>query len=208
MTHAERYLDILVPREGMDPSTPEARQAAHILPRSGIVAGPYGHGYAVSFEGAMYGKEMDFAKKLLHAADRHTSRYPTVACFMLPAEKVIKAFHVVGRYDALRLVIADVFDAAALEAWAGEATSKIFPTCRPAGPIAQADAEELTRNQFPAWVYGPMQAWMTKSGQVLFVDFSRGRLHLFDADDEELASLLRSDHAEDATFQRLTGRAA
>lgn len=65
------------------------------------------------FEGDIYGSGMTFREKLIHAADRMSRRYPTVA---LTAFADQSEFKVVGRYDAAakRLVVED---AATLAQW-------------------------------------------------------------------------------------------
>jgi len=59
---------------------------------SGVVGSPGREGLVtIDYEGAVYGQESlaRYAVRVLHAADRHATRYPTLARMVVPEEELV-----------------------------------------------------------------------------------------------------------------------
>lgn len=82
----------------LDIYVPGGVAAALIKPRSAIVGRPHGDRILVDFEGGLHGSETHrtFSGRLVSAAGRHITRYPTVARAAYPPEALIR----VGLYDS------------------------------------------------------------------------------------------------------------
>ena len=94
---------------------PAGEDTFGIKPGSAIVGVPKGpEPILVDYEGGLYGQEgiEFFRQRLLHAADRHTRLYPTVARVLLPPA----ALHQVATYDTESGHL-EVIHAEALDAW-------------------------------------------------------------------------------------------
>jgi hypothetical protein len=103
------------------PATEQSPAACMIKPGSAIVgtlrvAGDHGpERVTVDFEGGIHNPSYfaNFEARVLHAAGRHKTRYPTVARMSLEAEQL----RPVGTYDADTWTITDLYDEAALRDW-------------------------------------------------------------------------------------------
>lgn len=96
--------------------TPGSLSCASIHEGSGIVGTPLGGSgrVLIDFEGNLYGAEnmRTYEERLLHAADRHRTRYPTMARMAVRVAEL----HLVGTYDTDTRTLL-VTDEAALAAW-------------------------------------------------------------------------------------------
>ena len=177
-------LDLVVPRAG-------SALERLVLPKSAIVRGVEPDGRSrLDYEGNAYGWESmsGFFKRLLHAADRHAQRYPTIARHFLKASEVEAQAVVVGRYDAARFAVTEVFDADALSAWAGEPMEAIVGVKLPPGPITLEQAKAAMVH-FPTWTSGSEYLYKTQAGQIVW--FARDRSPaVFEHDDPEIRSLV------------------
>lgn len=94
---------------------PGARSLNDVRPGSGMVGSPHPNGrVTVDFEGNLYGAEnlRTYEERLLHAADRHRTSYPTIARRYIPEDDLI----LVGTYDTDTKAL-DVVDEEALRGW-------------------------------------------------------------------------------------------
>lgn len=102
-------LDVYVPVAG------SALEQA-IAPRSAIVGSEVAGSdrVRIDYEGNLYGAEsmVRYEDKLLHAASRHVTRYPTVARRVVEADQLLR----VGSYSYPQRRL-DVDDGEALESW-------------------------------------------------------------------------------------------
>lgn len=82
----------------------------------------------IDYEGAHYGQSnmVTFADKAVHAADRHTEHYPTVARSFVPADDVIE----VGIFDGQKVIPNNDGAAALLRAWIGNDDPKELEVTR------------------------------------------------------------------------------
>lgn len=96
----------------MDKSHPVSRL---VIPGSAIVGLPFESDpdrTLVYFEGDKFGRNMDYAEKMIHAVDRMVVRYPTVAMGSYPTEQLKQ----IGTYDVSTKTLT-IDDADALEEW-------------------------------------------------------------------------------------------
>lgn len=122
-------LDVYVPVEGSGAAT-------IVLPKSAIVGTILPAGVVrIDYEGNSHGHLGTYAFRLLHAADRHVSGYPTTArAYVQPDELIL-----VGRYDIEERTLAlEDFDA--LADWLGiEPCRCVYPDkcfCPPEAKVA------------------------------------------------------------------------
>lgn len=89
----------------------------HIDRASGIVGTPEGDRVVIDFEGNRFGASniVTFADRVMIAAGRHESRYPTIARLSVEPASVVR----VGTYDGSRKIAVDFDKLDALAAWIG-----------------------------------------------------------------------------------------
>ena len=82
----------------------------------------------IDYEGAKYGQAnmVTFADRATHAADRHSTHYPTVARSFVPADDVTE----VGTFDGERVTPYNDGAAALLRAWIGSDDPKELEVTR------------------------------------------------------------------------------
>lgn len=104
-------LSVYVPKVG----TPLDHTA---IEGSAIVGSPYKIGdeerVRVDYEGSVFGQHPDYRTKLLHAAGRHITSYPTVARMFVPRDDLM----FVGSYDPDSKTL-EIHDSAPLVNWLG-----------------------------------------------------------------------------------------
>jgi hypothetical protein len=74
---------------------PVSERSSFIAPGSAIIGALKDQEIEIYYEGAVHQQNMTFEEKCLHAADRFVTRYPTIACAILP-ERALKQ---IGTYS-------------------------------------------------------------------------------------------------------------
>jgi hypothetical protein len=113
---------VYVPREGVDTT---------IASGSGIVGRPNAEDpriIVMDYEGNLYGAEnlREYGQRVMHAADRSVTHYPTVARRALSLERVAEAFVLIGTYDYHedRLDVTDAEAQGQLDRWLSAAGAR------------------------------------------------------------------------------------
>ena len=192
-------IDILVLRPG-------SSLARMILPASAIVGSVAGDGrYVIDFEGNLTGMDnmRTYAQRLLHAAGRHSTRYPTIARESLSFDEAIRQTAVVGHYDATRFVVQRVTDPDALSVWAGESIDAIAGIRLAPGPLDLNHCEAALEGS--STILGTASSALVKtlSGQAVWFE-GPTQATVYDHDDREFRMMMH-DRLPDQCARLLFG---
>lgn len=152
-------IGIYVPRPG---STTEAM----IHPRSAVVATIEDGADMTTcfFEGNIHGAQNlgSFHDKLVVAAGRLTTDYPTTARAVVPVDDLIR----VASYDPRFLAIREITDGQRLSAWAGEVLESITGITLPVGRRTWAELSAVSEELRPVGARSQF-AFRSRAGQIL-----------------------------------------
>lgn len=170
-------IGIYVPRPG-------SLTEAMIRPHSAVVAS-IDEGVDMAscfFEGNIYGAQnlRSFHDRLVVAAGRLTSDYPTTARALVSVADLIR----VASYDTRFLAVRDVIDGQRLSKWAGEPIESITGVTLPVGRRTWSELSAVSNELRPVGARSTF-AFRSRAGQILV--FGRDKIAEVLADDDPRA---------------------